>query len=117
MPDIAYDTGFHEIADRCWVARFEFLDVDVEELEPRDPAAVRDLMEAGVVRDVGHGHDPRACGSLCVRVRGPASRPAAFSPLGAARCALAARPCRTGRGGRARYGRSLSPHALVGLAL
>ncbi len=48
-----------------------------------------------------------------VRVRGPASRPAAFSPLGAARCALAARPCRTGRGCHARYGRSLSQHALV----
>ena len=29
MPDIAHDTGFHEIADRCWVARFEFLDVNV----------------------------------------------------------------------------------------
>lgn len=29
MVDIAHDTGFVEIADRCWVARFEFLDVNV----------------------------------------------------------------------------------------
>jgi len=29
MADIAHDTGFHEVADRCWVARFEFLDVNV----------------------------------------------------------------------------------------
>ncbi len=27
--DIAHDAGFVEIADRCWVARFEFLDVNV----------------------------------------------------------------------------------------
>ncbi|CAN5584254.1 MBL fold metallo-hydrolase [soil metagenome] len=29
MPDIAHDTGFVEIADRCWVARFESFDVNV----------------------------------------------------------------------------------------
>lgn len=29
MPDIPHDTGFVEVADRCWVARFEFLDVNV----------------------------------------------------------------------------------------
>jgi glyoxylase-like metal-dependent hydrolase (beta-lactamase superfamily II) len=29
MADIPHDTGFVEIADRCWVARFEFLDVNV----------------------------------------------------------------------------------------
>jgi glyoxylase-like metal-dependent hydrolase (beta-lactamase superfamily II) len=29
MADIAHDTGFVEIADRCWVARFEWLDVNV----------------------------------------------------------------------------------------
>lgn len=29
MADIAHDTGFVEVADRCWVARFEFLDVNV----------------------------------------------------------------------------------------
>jgi glyoxylase-like metal-dependent hydrolase (beta-lactamase superfamily II) len=29
MPDIPHDTGFVEVGDRCWVARFEFLDVNV----------------------------------------------------------------------------------------
>ena len=29
MPDIAHDTGFHEVADRCWLARFEWMDVNV----------------------------------------------------------------------------------------
>jgi glyoxylase-like metal-dependent hydrolase (beta-lactamase superfamily II) len=29
MPNIPHDTGFAEIADRCWVARFDFLDVNV----------------------------------------------------------------------------------------
>ncbi|HYO41455.1 MAG TPA: MBL fold metallo-hydrolase [Nocardioidaceae bacterium] len=29
MPDIPHDTGFVEVADRCWVARSEFLDVTV----------------------------------------------------------------------------------------
>jgi glyoxylase-like metal-dependent hydrolase (beta-lactamase superfamily II) len=29
MSDLAHDQGFHEIADRCWVARFELLDVNV----------------------------------------------------------------------------------------
>ncbi|NUR09064.1 MAG: MBL fold metallo-hydrolase [Nocardioidaceae bacterium] len=29
MVDITHDTGFAEVADRCWVARFEFLDVNV----------------------------------------------------------------------------------------
>lgn len=29
MRDIPHDTGFVEIADRCWVARFAFLDVNV----------------------------------------------------------------------------------------
>ena len=29
MPDIAHDTGFVEIADRCWVGRFESFDVNV----------------------------------------------------------------------------------------
>ena len=29
MPDIAHDTGFVEIADRCWLARFESFDVNV----------------------------------------------------------------------------------------
>jgi glyoxylase-like metal-dependent hydrolase (beta-lactamase superfamily II) len=29
MVDIAHDTGFVEVADRCWLARFEFLDVNV----------------------------------------------------------------------------------------
>jgi glyoxylase-like metal-dependent hydrolase (beta-lactamase superfamily II) len=29
MADITHDTGFVELADRCWVARFEFLDVNV----------------------------------------------------------------------------------------
>ena len=29
MPDIAHDTGFVEIADRCWVARFASFDVNV----------------------------------------------------------------------------------------
>jgi glyoxylase-like metal-dependent hydrolase (beta-lactamase superfamily II) len=29
MPDIPHDSGFVEIADRCWVARFELLDVNV----------------------------------------------------------------------------------------
>ena len=28
-PHIAHDTGFVEVADRCWVARHEFLDVNV----------------------------------------------------------------------------------------
>ena len=27
--DLRHDTGFTEVADRCWVARFEFLDVNV----------------------------------------------------------------------------------------
>lgn len=27
--DLPHDTGFIEVADRCWVARFEFLDVNV----------------------------------------------------------------------------------------
>ena len=27
--DIPHDQGFVEVADRCWVARFEFLDVNV----------------------------------------------------------------------------------------
>ena len=26
---IPHDTGFAEVGDRCWVARFEFLDVNV----------------------------------------------------------------------------------------
>jgi glyoxylase-like metal-dependent hydrolase (beta-lactamase superfamily II) len=29
MADIPHDVGFVEIADRCWMARFEFLDVNV----------------------------------------------------------------------------------------
>ena len=29
LRDIPHDTGFVEVADRCWVARFEFLDVNV----------------------------------------------------------------------------------------
>jgi glyoxylase-like metal-dependent hydrolase (beta-lactamase superfamily II) len=29
LRDIPHDAGFTEIADRCWVARFEFLDVNV----------------------------------------------------------------------------------------
>jgi glyoxylase-like metal-dependent hydrolase (beta-lactamase superfamily II) len=29
MVDIPHDAGFVEVADRCWVARFEFLDVNV----------------------------------------------------------------------------------------
>jgi glyoxylase-like metal-dependent hydrolase (beta-lactamase superfamily II) len=29
MADIPHDTGFVEVADRCWVARFGFLDVNV----------------------------------------------------------------------------------------
>jgi glyoxylase-like metal-dependent hydrolase (beta-lactamase superfamily II) len=29
MPDIPHDSGFAEVADRCWVARFSFLDVNV----------------------------------------------------------------------------------------
>lgn len=29
MADIPHDTGFVEVADRCWVARFAFLDVNV----------------------------------------------------------------------------------------
>jgi glyoxylase-like metal-dependent hydrolase (beta-lactamase superfamily II) len=29
MADIPHDTGFVEVADRCWVARFSFLDVNV----------------------------------------------------------------------------------------
>jgi glyoxylase-like metal-dependent hydrolase (beta-lactamase superfamily II) len=29
VPDISADTGFHEVADRCWVARSAFLDVNV----------------------------------------------------------------------------------------
>jgi glyoxylase-like metal-dependent hydrolase (beta-lactamase superfamily II) len=29
MPDIAHGTGFHEVADRCWLARFEWMDVNV----------------------------------------------------------------------------------------
>jgi glyoxylase-like metal-dependent hydrolase (beta-lactamase superfamily II) len=29
MADIPHDQGFAEVADRCWVARFEFLDVNV----------------------------------------------------------------------------------------
>ncbi len=29
MHEIAHDAGFVEVADRCWVARFEFLDVNV----------------------------------------------------------------------------------------
>ncbi len=29
LRDIPHDSGFAEIADRCWVARFEFLDVNV----------------------------------------------------------------------------------------
>jgi len=29
MADIPHDRGFMEIADRCWVARFEFVDVNV----------------------------------------------------------------------------------------
>ena len=29
MHEIPHETGFAEIADRCWVARFDFLDVNV----------------------------------------------------------------------------------------
>ncbi len=29
MSDLPHDQGFHEIADRCWLARFELLDVNV----------------------------------------------------------------------------------------
>ena len=29
MPEIPHDVGFVEVADRCWVARFELLDVNV----------------------------------------------------------------------------------------
>ena len=29
LPPVPHDTGFVEVADRCWVARYEFLDVNV----------------------------------------------------------------------------------------
>jgi glyoxylase-like metal-dependent hydrolase (beta-lactamase superfamily II) len=73
MVDIPHDTGFVEIADRCWVARFEFLDVNVglvggdrgllmvdthaSETEARRVVGLVEALGAGPVVEVFNTHE------------------------------------------------------------
>ena len=73
MVDILHDTGFVEVADRCWVARFEFLDVNVglvggdrgllvvdthaSEVEARRMVAMVESLGVGDVIEVFNTHE------------------------------------------------------------